>query len=35
MLVLSDVTTRPEMERLPYGASRIVGSVADLVDGLN
>jgi NagD protein len=34
ILVLSGVTTRAEAERFPYRASRIVDSVADLVDGL-
>jgi NagD protein len=34
-LVLSGVTTRDEAERFPYRASRIVDSVADLVDELN
>jgi NagD protein len=34
-LVLSGVTTRGEAERFPYRASRIVDSVADLVDELN
>jgi NagD protein len=34
-LVLSGVTTRAEAERFPYRASRIVDSVADLVDELN
>jgi NagD protein len=33
-LVLSGVTTRGEAERFPYRASRIVDSVADLVDEL-
>jgi len=33
-LVLSAVTTRGEAERFPYRASRIVDSVADLVDEL-
>ena len=33
ILVLSGVTTRSEAERFPYRASRIVDSVADLVDG--
>jgi 5'-nucleotidase len=32
ILVLSGVTTRAEAERFPYRASRIVGSVADLLD---
>jgi NagD protein len=31
ILVLTGVTTREEAERFPYRASRIVGSVADLV----
>jgi NagD protein len=34
ILVLSGVTTREEAERFPYRASRIVDSVADLVDEL-
>src|SRR3954469_8975812 len=34
ILVLSGVTTRGEAERFPYLASRIVDSVADLVDEL-
>ena len=34
ILVLSGVTTRTEAERFPYRASRIVDSVADLVDEL-
>jgi NagD protein len=34
ILVLSGVTTRTEAERFPYRASRIVDSVADLVEGL-
>jgi NagD protein len=34
ILVLSGVTTREEAERFPYRPSRIVDSVADLVDGL-
>jgi NagD protein len=32
ILVLSGVTTREEAERFPYRPSRIVGSVADLLD---
>ncbi len=32
ILVLSGVTTREEAERFPYRPSRILGSVADLVD---
>ncbi len=32
ILVLSGVTTADEIERLPYGPSRVVESVADLVD---
>ena len=32
LLVLTGVTTREEAERFPYQASRIVDSVADLVD---
>jgi NagD protein len=35
ILVLSGVTTRAEAERFPYRASRIVDSIADLVDGLD
>ena len=31
ILVLTGVTTREEAERFPFRASRIVGSVADLV----
>ena len=34
ILVLSGVTTRAEAERFPYRASRIVDSVADLLDEL-
>jgi len=34
ILVLSGVTTREEAERFPYRPSRIVNSVADLVDDL-
>jgi NagD protein len=34
ILVLSGVTTREETERLPYRPSRIVDSVADLIDTL-
>jgi NagD protein len=34
ILVLTGVTTRAEAERFPFRASRIVDSVADLVDGL-
>ena len=34
ILVLSGVTTRSEAERFPYRASRIVDSVADLIDEL-
>jgi len=34
ILVLSGVTSRTEAERFPYRASRIVGSVADLIDEL-
>jgi NagD protein len=34
ILVLSGVTTRPQAERFPYRASRIVDSVADLLDEL-
>ena len=32
ILVLSGVTTRSEAERFPYRASRIVDSVADLIE---
>jgi NagD protein len=35
ILVLSGITTREEAERIPYRASRIVDSVADLIDTLN
>ena len=35
ILVLSGVTTRGEAERFPYRASRIVDSVADIVDELS
>jgi NagD protein len=34
ILVLSGVTTREETERFPYRPSRIVDSVADLIDDL-
>ena len=34
ILVLTGVTARAETERFPYRASRIVDSVADLLDGL-
>jgi len=34
ILVLTGVTTRAEAERFPYRASRIVDSVADLLDEL-
>ena len=34
ILVLSGVTSRTESERFPYRASRIVNSVADLIDDL-
>jgi NagD protein len=34
ILVLSGVTTRAEAERFPYRASRVVDSVADLLDDL-
>jgi NagD protein len=34
ILVLTGVTTRAEAERFPYRPSRIVDSVADLVDEL-
>jgi NagD protein len=34
ILVLTGVTTREQAERYPYRASRIVDSVADLIDGL-
>jgi NagD protein len=35
ILVLSGVTTREQAERFPYRASRIVSSVAELVDELD
>jgi NagD protein len=35
ILVLSGVTTRAEAERFPYRASRVVDSVADLLDDLS
>jgi 5'-nucleotidase len=35
ILVLTGVTTRAEAERYPYRASRIVGSVAELLDELS
>jgi NagD protein len=35
VLVLTGVTTREQAERYPYRASRIVGSVAELIDELN
>jgi NagD protein len=35
ILVLTGVTTRPEAERHPYTASRIVDSIADLVEELD
>jgi NagD protein len=35
ILVLSGVTTRGEAERFPFRASRVVDSVADIVDELN
>jgi NagD protein len=34
MLVLTGATTREEAERYPYRASRIVDSIADLVDDI-
>jgi NagD protein len=34
VLVLSGLTTRAEAERFPYRASRIVDSVADLIDDI-
>jgi NagD protein len=34
ILVLTGVTTRAEAERHPFRASRIVDSIADLVDDL-
>jgi NagD protein len=34
ILVLTGVTTREEAERFPFRASRIVDSVADLVDAV-
>jgi NagD protein len=35
ILVLSGLTTRDEAERYPYRASRIIDSVADLLDELS
>lgn len=35
ILALTGVSTRAEAERFPYQASRIVDSVADLVDALS
>ena len=35
VLVLTGVTTPEMADRLPYRASRVVDSVADLVDGLD
>ena len=35
ILVLTGITTREEAERFPYRPSRIVDSVADLIDTLN
>jgi 5'-nucleotidase len=35
ILALPGVSTRAEAERFPYQASRIVDSVADLVDALS
>jgi NagD protein len=32
ILVLSGISTRPEVERYPYRPSRIIGSVAELID---
>jgi NagD protein len=34
ILVLSGITSREEAQRFPFLPSRIVGSVADLVDGI-
>jgi NagD protein len=34
ILVLTGVTTREEVDRFPYRASRVVASLADLVDEL-
>ncbi|MEA2322548.1 MAG: 5-nucleotidase, partial [Solirubrobacteraceae bacterium] len=34
VLVLTGLTTRAEAERYPYRASRVVDSIADLVDEL-
>jgi len=34
ILVLTGVTTREEAERHPFRASRVVDSVADLIDSL-
>ena len=34
VLVLSGITGREEAQRFPFLPSRIVGSVADLVDGI-
>src|SRR6187401_96586 len=34
VLVLTGITTRPEAERFPYRPSRIVDSIADLIDEL-
>ena len=35
ILVLSGVTSRAEADRFPYRASRIVDSVADLIDDVD
>jgi NagD protein len=35
MLVLTGATTREDAERYPYRASRIVDSIADLVDDIS
>jgi NagD protein len=35
VLVLTGITSRTEAERFPYRPSRIVDSIADLVDELN
>ena len=34
VLVLTGITSRPEAERFPYRPSRIVESIADLIDEL-
>jgi NagD protein len=35
ILVLSGVTSRSQIERFPYRPGRVVGSVADLVEGID